>query len=164
MRTVVFPGTFDPLTNGHVDLIERGTRLFERVVVAILINPAKQPLFPLDDRIAMIREVFAGRDTVTVESYSGLLVDFVRRHRAVAVMRGLRGATDFDYERQMALMNRHLSSEMDAIFLVPSAATAHISATLVREIAAVGGSVSGLVPAAVEARFARLRPSPTVRV
>jgi pantetheine-phosphate adenylyltransferase len=164
MRTVVFPGTFDPLTNGHVDLIERGTRLFDRVLVAILINPAKQPLFALDDRMAMIREVFAGRDAVAVESYSGLLVDFVRRREAVAVMRGLRGATDFDYERQMALMNRHLSGEVDTIFLVPSAATAHISATLVREIAAVGGSVSTLVPRAVEARFARLRPSPTVNV
>jgi pantetheine-phosphate adenylyltransferase len=164
MRTVVFPGTFDPLTNGHVDLIERGVRLFDRVVVAILINPAKQPLFPLDERLAMAREVFAGRGGIVIESYSGLLVDFVGRHGAVAVMRGLRGATDFDYERQMALMNRHLSGEVDTIFLVPSAATAHISATLVREIAAVGGSVSGLVPRAVDARFTRLRPSPTVRV
>ena len=163
MRTAVFPGTFDPLTNGHVDLIERGTRLFDRVIVAMLFNPAKQPLFPLDDRLAIVREVFAGRAEVAVESYSGLLVDFVRKHHAVAVMRGLRGATDFDYERQMALMNRHLSSDLDTIFLVPSAATAHISATLVREIAAVGGSVSGLVPRAVEARFGRLRPSPTVR-
>ena len=164
MRTVVFPGTFDPLTNGHVDLIERGARLFDRVIVAILINPAKQPLFPLDERVAMAREVFAGRSDVAVESYSGLLVEFVRRHQAVAVLRGLRGATDFDYERQMALMNRHLSNDVDTLIMVPSAATAHISATLVREIAAVGGSVSGLVPRAVEARFARLRPSPTVRV
>ena len=164
MRTAVFPGTFDPLTVGHVDLIERGTRLFDRVIVAILVNPAKQPMFPVDERLAMIRETFAGRDDVQVESFRGLLVDLVGRTRAVAVMRGVRGVTDFDAERQMALMNRHLSADADTVFLVPSAATAHVSASLVREIAAVGGAVAGLVPPAVEARFARLRPSPTVKV
>jgi pantetheine-phosphate adenylyltransferase len=164
MRTAVFPGTFDPLTTGHVDLIERGTRLFDRVLVAILTNPGKQPLFAVEDRLAMIRETFAGRADVQVESFRGLLVELVRRTRAVAVLRGVRSVTDFDAERQMALMNRHLSAEVDTVFLVPSAATAHVSASLVREIAAVGGAVAGLVPPAVEARFARLRPSPTVKV
>lgn len=164
MRTAVFPGTFDPLTVGHVDLIERGTRLFDRVIVTILVNPAKQPMFPVDERQAMIRETFAGRDDVQVESFRGLLVDFVGRTRAAAVLRGVRGVTDFDAERQMALMNRHLSPDIDTVFLLPSAATAHVSASLVREIAAVGGRVTGLVPPAVEARFERLRPSRTVKV
>lgn len=163
MRTAVYPGSFDPLTNGHVDVIERATRLFDRVIVAILVNPAKQPLFSVQERLAMIGDVFATRPNVEADTFSGLLVDYARRRGAAAILRGLRGVTDFDYERQMALMNRHLSDEIDTVFLMPSGATAHISASLVREIAALGGSVAGLVPAAVNARFERRRPSPTVK-
>ena len=163
MRTAVYPGTFDPLTNGHVDVIERSTRLFDRVIVALLVNPAKQPSFTIQERAAMIEDVFASRPGVEIDTFSGLLVDYARRRQAAAIVRGLRGVTDFDYERQMTLMNRHLTAEIDTVFLMPSAATAYISSSLVREIAALGGSLAGLVPPAVEARFERRRPSPTVK-
>ena len=163
MRIAVFPGTFDPLTNGHVDVIRRATRLFDRVVIAVLVNPAKQPLFSLDERLGMAREAFAGDQGVTVESFRGLLVDFARRSGALAVVRGVRGVTDFDYEQQMAAMNRHLSGDLETVFLTASSAHAHVSASLVREIAALGGSVAGLVPPAIEAHFQRRRPSPTVK-
>ena len=163
MRTAVYPGTFDPLTNGHVDVIERSARLFDRVVVALLVNPAKQPLFNVQDRVAMIQEVFAGHPGVEADTFTGLLVDYARRRNAAAIVRGLRGVMDFDYERQMTLMNRHLSAEIDTVFLMPSAATAFISSSLVREIAALGGSLTGLVPPPVAARFARRRPSSTVQ-
>ncbi len=149
-RIAVFPGSFDPLTNGHFDLIERATRLFDRVIVAVLGNAGKQPLFTVDDRLAILREVFAGHPRVEADAFQGLLVDYARARGASVVIRGIRSAADLDYERQMALTNRHLNPDVDTVLLLPSAAFGHVSSSLVREIAALGGSVRGLVPPAVQ--------------
>lgn len=152
----MFPGSFDPITSGHVDLIERAARLFDRVVVAILVNPAKQSLFTVEERAAMIREACAERcadGQVEVDAFEGLLVDHARRHGAVAVVRGLRNAGDFDYEQPMIAMNAHLAPSVDTVCLLASARCAHISSRLVKEVASLGGSVTGLVPPAVEARL-----------
>jgi pantetheine-phosphate adenylyltransferase/16S rRNA (guanine(966)-N(2))-methyltransferase RsmD len=152
-RIAVFPGSFDPLTNGHVDVVRRALRLFDAVVVAILVNPSKQSLFTLEDRVAMARDVLGGTPGVDVDTFEGLLTDYARRRHARAVVRGLRGNADFEYERQMALMNRHLYEDVETVFILPSQAYEHISSTLVREIAALGGPLDGLVPPAVAARF-----------
>jgi pantetheine-phosphate adenylyltransferase len=159
-RIAVFPGSFDPLTNGHLDLIERATRLFDRVIVAVLRNTGKQPFFSLDDRLAILREVFAGRPQIDIDAFKGLLADYVRARGASVVVRGIRSATDLDYERQMALMNRHLNDGLDTVLLLPSAEFGHVSSSLVREIAALGGPVRGLVPPAVDAWIARRAHAP----
>lgn len=152
-RLVLVPGTFDPLTNGHVDIVRRAARLFDRVTVGILVNPSKQPLFTVDEREAMIGEVFADEPAVDACRFDGLLVDIARQLSATAVVRGVRGAADFDYELQMAQMNRHLSPTLETVCLMPSPQHAHISSRLVRDIAAHGGSLDGLVPDAVLRRF-----------
>ncbi len=157
----VFPGSFDPLTNGHVDVIDRASRLFDRVVVAVLVNSGKTPLFSVDERLAIIREVFADRPAIDVDAFDGLLVEYVRKRRGSAVVRGLRRASDFDYEVQMTDMNRHLDPGVETVFLVPSPHVAFISSTLVREIAALGGPVEGLVPGQVRARLIRRREAAT---
>ncbi|HUL73033.1 MAG TPA: pantetheine-phosphate adenylyltransferase [Vicinamibacterales bacterium] len=162
-RLAVYPGSFDPLTNGHVDIIDRGLRLFDRIVVAVLTNPSKHPLFSPDERVAIIREVFAGQANVDVDMFDGLLVDYVRRRQATAIVRGVRVVSDFEYEWQMALMNRHLDGAIDTVFLMPSERFTYVSATLVREIAALGGPLAGLVPPAVEARLANRRHAATSR-
>lgn len=154
-RIAVFPGSFDPPTSGHVDLIDRASHLFERVTVAVLRNTGKQPLFSVDDRVAMLREIFAHRPGIDVDAFDGLLADYARSRGAAVIVRGIRSAADLDYERQMALTNRHLNAGLDTVLLLPSAAFGHVSSTLVREIAALGGSVRGLVPPAVEAWLAR---------
>ncbi len=154
-RIAVFPGSFDPLTNGHLDLIVRATRLFDRVIVAVLRNTGKQPLFTLEDRLAILRDVFAGRSGIEVDAFQGLLADYVRARSASVVVRGIRSAADLDYERQMALTNRHLNTDLDTVLLLPSAEFGHVSSSLVREITALGGSVRGLVPPAVETWIAR---------
>ena len=156
-RLAIYPGTFDPLTNGHLDLIERSARLFDRVVVAILSNSGKHPVFTVADRVAMIREVCKDLPGVEVETFDGLLVDYARRRQACAIVRGLRGVADFEYERQMALMNRHLSAEIETVFMMPPAEWSHLSSTLVKEVTALGGSVDGLVPPAVARRLIRQR-------
>ena len=156
-RLAVFPGSFDPLTNGHVDVIERASRLFDRVVVALLVNTGKTPLFKLEERASIIRETFERQPTIEVDTFDGLLVEYARRRRASAVVRGLRRAADFDYEVQMTDMNRHLDPALETVFLVPSPQVAFISSTLVREIAALGGPVDGLVPEPVRARILRRR-------
>jgi pantetheine-phosphate adenylyltransferase len=162
-RVAIFPGSFDPLTNGHVDVIDRALRLFDSLVVAILVNPGKHPLFALADRVAMAREALGGTPGVEVDTFEGLLTDYVRRRQAQAIVRGLRGSADFEYERQMALMNRHLQQDVETVFLLPSQAHEHISSTLVREIAALGGPLDGLVPPAVEAHFSRRRQAGATR-
>ena len=162
-RLAIYPGSFDPLTNGHVDIIDRAVRLFDRLVVAVLVNPVKQPLYRHDERVAIIREVFAGRPEIEAETFDGLLVDVAHRRQASAVVRGIRGASDFEFEWQMALMNRHLDPAFDTVFLVPSERFTYVSATLVREIAALGGPLTGLVPPAVEARLASRRQAATLR-
>jgi len=154
-RLAVFPGSFDPLTNGHLDLITRATRLFDRVIVGVLRNPGKEPLFSLSDRLAILNEVFTGRADVEVAACEGLLVEFLRAKKAAVVIRGIRSAADLDYERQMALTNHHMFPGADTVLLLPAAEFGHISSSLVREIAALGGSVRGLVPPAVESWIER---------
>lgn len=162
-RIAVFPGSFDPLTNGHVDLIERAARMFDRVIVAVLRNTSKPPFFSLDDRLAMLREVLGGHAGVDVDAFEGLLVDYARKQRATVVIRGVRSAADLDYERQMALTNRHLDAAIDTILLLPSAEFSYVSSTLVREIATLGGEVRGLVPTKVESWIARRPLGPKTR-
>jgi pantetheine-phosphate adenylyltransferase len=157
MRIVVYPGSFDPLTNGHVDIIRRGARLFDRIVVGILMNEQKTPMFTTAERIAMVREVFAGDPTVGVDTFDGLLVDFAHRQQATAIVRGLRAVSDFEYEFQMALMNRRLNTRIETVFMMPAAEYSYISSRLVKEVVMLGGSVAGLVPPEVERRLLEKR-------
>jgi pantetheine-phosphate adenylyltransferase len=152
-RVAVYPGSFDPITNGHVDIILRGARIFDRIVVAILANAEKTPLFTTAERIVLAREVFAGEPKVEVDSFGGLLVEFARRKGAHVIVRGLRAVSDFEYEFQMALMNRRLSPDLETVFMMPAEAYTYISSRLIREVFALGGPVAGLVPEAVEARM-----------
>lgn len=162
-RLAIFPGSFDPLTVGHVDILDRAARLFDRVIVAVLVNAEKRPLFSADERVAIIREAIAGRAGLDVEAFDGLLMELAARRGASAIVRGLRNGLDFDYEQPMALMNRHLAPNVETVFLVPDGKVAHVSARLVRDIAANGGSVAGLVPPGVEARLAARRRAATTR-
>ncbi len=153
MIKAVYPGTFDPLTRGHEDLVRRAATLFGSVVLAIADSKAKRPAFTLEDRLAMAREVLSGIKNVEVVGFSGLLTDFVRKQGARVVLRGLRAVSDFEYEFQLAGMNRNLYPEMETIFLTPSEQHMFISATLVREIAALGGDVSQFVHPLVARRL-----------
>jgi len=156
-RLAICPGSFDPLTVGHVDLVERAAALFDRVVVAILVNSDKSPLFTQAERVAIVREVFAPVTNVDVEAFDGLLVEYAERRGAVAIVRGLRSASDTDYELSMSLMNRHLKPSVDTVFLPTAASVAHVSSRLVKEVWRLGGEVRGLVPPAVEARLRAMR-------
>ncbi|MCL4811387.1 MAG: pantetheine-phosphate adenylyltransferase [Vicinamibacteraceae bacterium] len=164
-RLAIYPGSFDPLTNGHVDIIRRGARLFDRIVVAILRNIEKQPLFSVDERMAIAREVFADLPGVEVDAFEGLLVDYARRRGATAIVRGLRAISDFEYEMQMALMNRRLHEDVETVFMMPAESYSYVSSRLVKEVFALGGDVAGLVPPLVEARLraSRLRDTPGKR-
>ena len=153
MLTVVYPGTFDPFTRGHEDLVRRAARLFDRVVVGIAASEAKRPMFPLDERIAMAREVLADLPNATVTGFSSLLMAFVHDQGARAILRGLRAVSDFEYEFQMAGMNRRLWPEVETLFLTPSEQYMFVSATIVREIARFGGDVGDFVHPAVAARL-----------
>ena len=153
-RLAVYPGSFDPLTNGHVDIIQRGVRLFDRIVIALLVNREKAPLFSVEERLELTREVFRGDPNVEVDTFDGLLVDYARRRQANVIVRGLRAISDFEYELQMALMNRRLNDEIETVFMMPAEPYTYVSSRLVKEVFALGGSVAGLVPAPVEARLA----------
>lgn len=155
-RVAVCPGSFDPITNGHVDLIARAARLFDRVVVAILVNDQKSPLLSAADRVALAREVVAGTPRVRVETFDGLLVDFASQVGASAIVRGLRGAADFEYEWPMTVLNRRLQPGIETVFLVPAPDVSAISSRLVKEIWCLGGDISGLVPRPVEAHMRAL--------
>jgi pantetheine-phosphate adenylyltransferase len=157
LRTAIFPGSFDPITNGHVDIIRRALRLFDRIVVAVLQNPAKQPHFTPEERIAIIGEVFAGEAGVEVDTFDGLLVDYAQRRQATAIVRGLRAVSDFEYEMQMAHMNRHLSPTVETVFLMPDATNSFLSSRLVKEVFSLGGQVAAFVPPAVERRLQQTR-------
>lgn len=157
-RVAVYPGSFDPMTNGHVDLIQRGCHIFNRVLVAVLQNPEKAPLFDVKERIAMIRDIFRLDRKVVVKAFSGLLVDFVRKERAQVVVRGLRVVSDFEYEFQMALMNRRLDPEVETIFLTPKEELSYLSSRLVKQVHKLGGDVSGLVPPPVYRALKRKLP------
>jgi pantetheine-phosphate adenylyltransferase len=147
--SAMYPGSFDPITNGHVDIIERGLRVFDRIVVAVLENPKKAPLFTTKERVRMIQDIFASKKEVEVQAFDGLLVDFARARGTGVVMRGLRAISDFEYEFQMALMNRNLAPDIETFFMMPNVHYSFLSSNLVREVAALGGSVEGLVPGPV---------------
>lgn len=149
----IYPGSFDPMTKGHLDLIDRGSRLFEKLVVAVLINLEKEPLFSVDERVDMLKQVTRDIQNVSVETFSGLLVDYAARKKAHAVMRGIRAFSDYEYEFQMALMNHKLSPTLETVFLMPAESYTYISSRLVREIFRHGGSVKDLVPPLVEERL-----------
>ena len=156
----IYPGTFDPLTNGHVDIIQRGSRLFDRIVVGILLNVEKSPLFTVDERVAIAREVFAGNPNVEVDTFDGLLVEYARRKRAGVIVRGLRAISDFEYEMQMALMNRHLNPDVETVFMMPAEPYTYVSSRLVKEVAGLGGSITNLVPRLVEDRLREKKLAP----
>jgi pantetheine-phosphate adenylyltransferase len=157
MRThaVIYPGTFDPITNGHVDLAERAARLFDRVVVAIAHSPKKQPLFSLEERVDLCEQVLVHLDNVEVMGFSNLLTDFARSQGSNCVLRGLRAVADFEYEFQLANMNRAMHPEFESIFLTPAEHLSYISSSLVREIASLDGDISSFVPEPVAAALAR---------
>jgi len=154
MATAVYPGTFDPITNGHSDLIGRASRLFERVVVAVAANPGKRPVFTLEQRVTLASEVLADLPNVEVCAFDSLLADFVQQKGAAVILRGLRAVSDFEYEFQLAWMNRRLAPEVETIFLTPAADYAYISSSLVREIAALGGDITAFVHPKVAAALA----------
>jgi pantetheine-phosphate adenylyltransferase len=149
----VYPGSFDPLTNGHVDIIMRGARLFDRIVVAILLNAEKAPLFTIDERVEILRAVFKDQPNVEVDTFDGLLVDYVERRNANVIVRGLRAVSDFEFEFQMALMNRRLKPAVETVFMMPAEQYTYISSRLIKEVFALGGRVHGLVPDMVERRL-----------
>jgi pantetheine-phosphate adenylyltransferase len=152
-RLAIFPGSFDPLTNGHVDIVLRSTQLFERVLIAVLVNADKKPLFSAGERVAIIREVFREYPNIEVDSFEGLLVDYARVRRASAIVRGLRAVSDFEYEFQMALMNRHLEPTLETVFMMPAEQYTYLSSRLIKEVFSLGGEVRGLVPPVVEERM-----------
>jgi pantetheine-phosphate adenylyltransferase len=149
----VYPGSFDPLTNGHVDIISRGARLFDRIIVAILVNAEKSPLFTMDERVEITRSVFQTHQNVEVDTFDGLLVDYVERRDAQVIVRGLRAVSDFEFEFQMALMNRRLKPKIETVFMMPAEQYTYISSRLIKEVFSLGGRVEGLVPELVEQRL-----------
>jgi len=153
MERAVYPGSFDPITNGHVDIILRGAKLFPRILVAVLENPKKATLFSTADRVAFIREIFEDQPQIEVEAFHGLLADFIQDREARVVIRGLRAVSDFEYELQMALMNQQLNPDLETLFMMPSARYTFLSSSLVKEVFALGGSVRGLVPETIERRL-----------
>ena len=152
-RIAIYPGSFDPLTNGHVDIIERGSRIFDSIIVAILANVEKTPLFSELERVEILREVFKGRPNVKIETFNGLLVDYAKQKQAHVIVRGLRAVSDFEYEFQMALMNRHLEPALETVFMMPAEQYTYISSRLIKEVFTLGGEITGLVPPVVEERL-----------
>ena len=146
----VYPGSFDPITNGHVDIINRGLRIFEKIIVAVLENPKKESLFSTKERIAMINSIYQNEKNVEVKAFEGLLVEFVKKNKAKIVIRGLRAISDFEYEFQMALMNKKLDSKIETFFMVPSLKYSFLSSKLVKEVCMLGGSLSGLIAPQIE--------------
>ncbi|TQV74634.1 pantetheine-phosphate adenylyltransferase [Aliikangiella marina] len=154
-KIILYPGTFDPITNGHLDLIERAAKLFDKVIVAVATNRGKNPLFDVDERVDLVRQVIAPMKNVEACGFSGLLVDFAKKQNANVLLRGLRAVSDFEYEFQLANMNRRLAPELESLFLTPAEQFSFISSTLVREIAALGGDVSEFVPVQVSQALAK---------
>jgi len=155
MRRAIYPGSFDPVTDGHLDVIERARKLFDEVIVAVAHNDEKQPLFSLEERLDLLRETAGKINSVRITHFKGLLVEFARAEKAGAVIRGLRAVSDFEFEFQMALMNRKLDAEVETIFLMPKEEYTYLSSRIVKEIARLGGDVSGFVPACVAKALAR---------
>ena len=157
MRRAIYPGSFDPVTNGHLDVIERARKLFDHVIVAVAHNDQKQPLFTLEERLQFLHTALNGSDRVRIEPLDGLLVEFAVQQKATAVIRGLRAVSDFEFEFQMALMNRKLESSVETIFLMPKEDYTYLSSRIVKEIARLGGDISSFVPPHVVEVFARMR-------
>jgi pantetheine-phosphate adenylyltransferase len=155
----LYPGTFDPLTNGHVDLIQRGSKLFDQLTVGILVNPVKNPLFAVSERVEMLKEATGSLKNVTVATFDGLMVDFARRQGVSAVLRGIRAITDYEHEFQMALMNRRLAPEIETVFLQPAGRYSFVSSRMVKEVFSFGGDVNGLVPPNVLNRLRERMPN-----
>ena len=155
MRKAIYPGTFDPVTRGHEDLVRRAASLFDAVLIAIAASPSKAPMFNLDERVQLAREVFADMPNVSVTSYSGLTVEFARTQGHHVIVRGLRAVSDFEFEFQLANMGRHIAAGVETIFLTPKENFTFVSSTLVREIASLGGNVAEFVHPSVEAAFRR---------
>ncbi|WP_405225738.1 pantetheine-phosphate adenylyltransferase [Lentisalinibacter sediminis] len=155
----MYPGTFDPVTRGHEDLVRRASRIFDRIVVAIAANPGKQPMFDLNERVALAEAVLADIPGIEVMGYQGLTIDFARQHDLGAIIRGLRAVSDFEYEFQLANMNRHLTDEVETVFLTPTERYTYISSSLVREIAMLGGDVGEFVSPLVEKALLERRPA-----
>jgi pantetheine-phosphate adenylyltransferase len=153
-KTAIYPGSFDPITNGHLDLIQRGLKIFDEIIVAIAVNPVKQPLFTIEERVEMIREVLDDHARVKIDHFTGLLVDFVRQQNTNVILRGLRAVSDFDYEFQLALMNRRLAPEIETVFLMTSLKWVFLSSSILKEAVSLGGVVEDIVPPIV---FQRLR-------
>ncbi len=154
-QIAIYPGTFDPITNGHIDVVERATELFSRVIVLVARNTSKTPLFTAEERTDMIREVFRNKRTIAVDMFDGLLVDYARRHGAGVIVRGLRAMSDFEYEFQLALTNRKLDRSIDTVFLVPHEKYTYLNSTIVREVARLGGDIGDFVPGSVRRRLIR---------
>ena len=152
-RVAIYPGSFDPLTSGHVDIIERGARIFDEIIVAILANVEKTPLFSETERVGIIQDVFKGHPNVKVETFNGLLVEYAQRKKASVLVRGLRAVSDFEYEFQMALMNRHLAPGLETVFMMPAEQYTYISSRLIKEVFTLGGEITGLVPPLVEEKL-----------
>ncbi len=154
-KVAIYPGSFDPITNGHLDVVRRAARLYDRVLIAVAEDTDKTSLFTLDERIALVRQTVRGLRNVSVEGFSGLLVKFARRKRAAVIVRGLRAVSDFEYELQLALFNREMDSKIETIFLTPKQDLAFVSSRMVKQIAMLGGQVNGFVPQAVKQALKR---------
>lgn len=157
MRRAIYPGSFDPLTNGHLDIIERGCKLFDEIIIGILVNPDKQPFFSIEERHEMLTEILAGIDrgdcVVRVDSFRGLLVNYAVAQQAHAIVRGIRAISDYEYELQMALMNRRLEPSIETVFMMPAETYSYVSSRLVKEVFQLGGVLDGLVPPLIEKRM-----------
>jgi pantetheine-phosphate adenylyltransferase len=161
-KTAIYPGSFDPLTNGHIDIIERALDIFDEVVIAVLHNPSKKALFTMEERVAMIRESFNGERAVIVDSFGGLLVDYAKMKNAVAIIRGMRAISDFENEFQMALMNRKLNKEVQSVFLMTGFRWIFTSSSIIKEAAQFGGDISDMVPEAVKLKLMEKYPKMSV--
>ena len=146
MKIAVYPGTFDPVTNGHIDIIKRSLKIFDRVIIAVALNPKKAPMFRISERVEMIEDATHGLSRIKVEPFEGLLVDYVKKKKATAIIRGLRAVSDFEYEFQMALMNRKLDQAIETVFMMPSEEYSYLTSTLIKEVASYRGETKGLIP------------------
>jgi len=161
MRTAIYPGSFDPVTNGHLDLVSRASGMFDKIIVAVVANGVKPYLFDLEERVDLVRGAISSMANVNVVPFSGLLAKFVEESDAVAIIRGLRAVSDFEYEFQLALMNRELANRAETVFLMPSLSYVYISSSLIKEVAKNGGDISAFVPSAVESALKRKFPDAT---